>query len=87
MYGRISVKSYRCQRPFVPVTLRIRRYKKRGHTHELIMTVNTKGEKVERCRICKYHTKRLFLIVCLTHNEQNFTRLKLNEPCRYDEPV
>src|SRR2546427_11454432 len=60
MHGRISVKSYRCQRPFVPVTLQIRRYKKRGHIHELIMTVNTKGEKLERCKICKYHTKSTF---------------------------
>jgi len=24
------------------------------------MSVNTKGEKVERCKICKYHTKTSF---------------------------
>jgi len=57
MYGRISVRSSRNLRPFRGVTLRIRRYKKRGHKHELYMSVNTKGEKVERCKICKYHTK------------------------------
>jgi len=65
MYGRISVKSLRCSRPIIRVTLRLRRYKKRFHTqHELIETRNLKGQIVMRCKEsrCKHH----FFLILLT---------------------
>jgi len=56
MYGRISVKSRRGSWG-QHVTLRIKRYKKQGHNHEMVETRNLKGKIVMRCTIsrCKNH--------------------------------
>ncbi len=61
MHGRISMKSTRGSgRSWKPVTLRIRRYKKLGHQHQYVETLNTKLQKVFRCTTSRCSAHHLF---------------------------
>src|SRR3990172_5177017 len=61
MHGRISEKSTRGSgRSWKPVTLRIRRYKQRGHKHIYVSTLNTKLQNVYRCSMSRCSAHYLF---------------------------